>query len=53
MKAALIVFSEEENLSFRTLLITECIIPENELHHDIAEKCDAPPAKKRKVNQIF
>ena len=53
MKAALIAFSEEEKLSFRTLLVTECITPEYELHHNIVEKCDAPPAKKRKVNQIF
>ena len=53
MKAALIAFSEEENLSFRTLLVTECITMENELHHNIVEKCDAPPAKQRKMNQIF
>lgn len=55
MKAALIAFSEEENLSFRTLIVAECIKPDIEAQQTRARDFNAPhaPAKKRKVSAFI
>ena len=51
MKSALTAFSEEEDLSFRTIFVAECMKPNVEAQCSRAFN-DPPPAKKRKASYI-
>ena len=51
MKSALTAFSEEEDLSFRTIFVAECMKPDVEAQCSRAFN-DPPPAKKRKASYI-
>ena len=46
VQTALKAFAEEENVTFRTLFVTECIKPESEVEYS---RIEAPRIKKRKV----
>ena len=49
LQTALKAFAEEENVCFRTLVVSECIIPEIEVD---CSRIKAPPPKKQKVMLI-
>ena len=49
LQTALKAFAEEENVCFRTLVVSECIVPEIEVD---CSRIKAPPPKKQKVMLI-